>query len=178
MNNDVRRTDAQKDVYSWQRQRRGVDGRTIKYTAPAAVANVAKAYANGVFSAVFTGEDPEPEVLMEGVPHMVGSRIGINFYDTRLGEQGTLLVEGEGLLKCVSGDSWADGDVAYMIPPATATTGGLITSSDGGGANHPVGQFVGASTDTVESKITVSSKAPLRLADGTYARVWVFPVVV
>lgn len=178
MHNDIRRTDPQKDLYSWDRQIRGQGCmRTLEFTAPAANTSIAVVYrTSGTFVAQLTGEDPAPEIMCSGILHQVGNgRVGVTQYDSRLGELASMVIDGEALLIVDNSISWADGDQAYMIPWNTATTGGTITNVDGGGTNIPVGQFVGASTDA-DSRFVVASKAPLRLPDATYGRVWIFPI--
>ena len=173
----LRRTDAQKNQFSWDRQMREDPFRTIEYTAPASANDLPVAYqTDGVFTPAFTGETSPTDVMCGGVPVLNGSRFGVAYNDVKLGEKSSVVVDGKGMLLVPAAITWEDGDKAYLIPFATEETGGLITNTDGGGANIQIGQFVGASTDA-DSRKVVSSLSPLRLPDGCYGKIWWFPTV-
>lgn len=137
---------------------------TMSIAAPAA-ADVAKAYlSKGVIKDAL-GTDATADVITSGVPVILqGNTVAFILNDTYPSETVEAIISADApqgiwvLIDASDASNILNGGAAYMIPTATATKGGMVTSqaTSGGGSPTsyiPCGRFLmdGADADVVAS---------------------------
>lgn len=151
--------------------RTGFDYQVQPIAAPA-VSALPTAYATiGTFKD-YGGVDPSVDVIASGVPFTVNGMTYVTFRDAEASEAGASAITACGpqgmylLVDPADASNVSKGKPAYMIPDATATTGGCLTTAPNGTTNTKFGRFLADAADNI-----VGTGAVNGLPSGTWALV-------
>lgn len=148
------------------------DYRTIKVTLPAVASLPTSQATTGVFKDSL-GPDPTVDVIASGTPLFINDIVVWTVNDGYVGDS----VEGvvtappdHGIVVEIDpadAANVATGKKAYIIPAATATTGGLVTTDDDTGTNTLIGYFI----DPASANVAVTTAGRGTLPVGTFAKI-------
>lgn len=144
----IRHTSFRKNKTSWEVQsENGFDYVVANVDTPAH-ADVPVAYQTiGRFTDL-VGPDPTINVVASGVPFSVNGMPYVTFRDSEADAAGATAVSATGarglwlLIDPADEANIAAGKPAYMIPDATASTGGCLTTAPNGTTNMKFGRFL------------------------------------
>lgn len=137
-----------------------------------AYADLPKAYASiGTFTDAH-GPDITVNIIAGGVPFTVNGMPYVTFRDSEAEEDGSSAITCTGpqgiylLVDPADASNVAKGKPAYMIPDATASTGGCLTTAPNGTTNKKFGRFLADASDNITGDNSVNG-----FPSGTWALV-------